>query len=183
MVLDSDRQHVAAARFDESGRGRLRVQLLEDLRDDRVAGRLRGLPGTPRRSAAASSKSLQVSCPSTISQKAAEAALLGPREPIEEMLTAYRERRDLGWQLVREQGIPAFRTQGTFYMLVDVSSAGLPPLDFARRALAEWGVAVAPGEVFGPAGDGLVRISLAPEPAELEAGIGRLAAAVRTLGA
>ena len=182
MVLDSDRQHVAAARFDESGRV---VSVYSFSKIYAMTGWRVGYAVCPAPLADLLCKlqEPEVSCPSTISQKAAEAALLGPREPIEEMLTAYRERRDLGWQLVREQGIPAFRTQGTFYMLVDVSSAGLPPLDFARRALAEWGVAVAPGEVFGPAGDGLVRISLAPEPAELEAGIGRLAAAVRTLGA
>jgi len=37
----------------------------------------------------------EVSCPSTISQKAAEAALLGPRAPIDEMIDAYGRRRKL----------------------------------------------------------------------------------------
>ena len=58
-------------------------------------------------------------------------------------------------------GLEGFRTQGTFYMLIDISKSGLAPLDFSLRLLEEHGVAVAPGEVFGPGGSGVVRISLA----------------------
>ena len=66
-------------------------------------------------------------------------------------------------------------------MLIDVSEAGLPSLEFTLRLLAEWGVAVAPGEVFGPGGQGLVRVSLAEEPDVIEEGLGRLSDAVRAL--
>jgi aspartate aminotransferase len=181
MVLDSDRDHVAAARFDESGRV---VSVYSFSKIYAMTGWRLGYAvcSPPLADLLCKLQEPEVSCPSTISQKAAEAALTGPREPIVAMRDAYRERRDLGWRLVQEHGLPAFRTQGTFYMIVDVSAAGLTSFDFTLRALSEWGVAVAPGEVFGPAGQGLVRISLAPEPASLEAGIGRLADAVRTLG-
>ena len=68
----------------------------------------------------------EVSCPSAISQKAAEAALRGPQDVVAEMRDAYRERRDRAWELDRASaGCAAFRTQGTFYMLVDVSAAGM----------------------------------------------------------
>ncbi|MDG2427731.1 MAG: aminotransferase class I/II-fold pyridoxal phosphate-dependent enzyme [Acidimicrobiales bacterium] len=103
----------------------------------------------------------QVSCPSTISQKAAEAALTGPREPIEAMRLAYVQNRDFAWSRMLDLGLDGFRTQGTFYMLIDISTSGLAPLDFSLRLLAEHGVAVAPGEVFGPGGSEVVRISLA----------------------
>ncbi len=116
----------------------------------------------------------QVSCPSTISQKAAEAALTGPREPIEAMRSAYVENRDSAWTRMLELGLEGFRTQGTFYMLVDIARSGLAPLDFSLRLLEEGGVAVAPGEVFGPGGNEVVRISLANDRENIELGLDAL---------
>ena len=116
----------------------------------------------------------QVSCPSIISQKAAEAALTGPREPIEAMRSAYVENRDSAWTRLLELGLEGFRTQGTFYMLVDIAKSGLAPLDFSLRLLEEGGVAVAPGEVFGPGGNGVVRISLANDRENIELGLDAL---------
>ena len=116
----------------------------------------------------------QVSCPSTISQKAAEAALTGPREPIEAMRSAYVENRDSAWTRLLELGLEGFRTQGTFYMLIDIANSGLAPLDFSLRLLDEGGVAVAPGEVFGPGGNEVVRISLANDRENIELGLDAL---------
>ena len=116
----------------------------------------------------------QVSCPSTISQKAAEAALTGPREPIEAMRSAYVENRDSAWTRLLELGLEGFRTQGTFYMLIDIAKSGLAPLDFSLRLLEEGGVAVAPGEMFGPGGNEVVRISLANDRENIELGLDAL---------
>jgi aspartate aminotransferase len=116
----------------------------------------------------------QVACPSAISQKAAEAALLGPREEID----AYRVRRDRAWAALERHGIPAFRTQGTFYMLLDIGEPARDSMAFALRLLEDHRVAVAPGIVHGPGGAGKVRISLAVEPELVEEGIARIAAAV-----
>ena len=116
----------------------------------------------------------QVSCPSTISQNAAEAALTGPREPIEAMRSAYVENRDSAWTRLLELGLEGFRTQGTFYMLIDIAKSGLAPLDFSLRLLEEGGVAVAPGEVFGPGGNEVVRISLANDRENIELGLDAL---------
>jgi aspartate/methionine/tyrosine aminotransferase len=113
----------------------------------------------------------QVSCPSTISQKAAEAALTGPREPVEAMRLAYIENRDFAWSRILDLGLEGFRTQGTFYMLIDISKSGLAPLEFSLRLLEEYGVAVAPGEVFGPGGNEVVRISLANNLESIERGL------------
>ena len=180
MVLDADHAHFAAARWDEAGRV---ISVYSFSKIYAMTGWRVGYAVCPPELADLLRKlqEPEVSCPSTISQKAAEAALLGPQTIVGEMRDAYRDRRDRAWDLVLASGLPAFRTQGTFYMLIDVSSAGLESYEFALRLLSEWGVAVAPGEVFGPAGQGLVRVSLAPELDLLEGGLQRLVDAVHSL--
>jgi aspartate/methionine/tyrosine aminotransferase len=179
MVLDHDREHVAAARFDEDGRV---VSVYSFSKVYAMTGWRLGYCVAPPPLADLLRKlqEPEVSCPSVVSQKAAEAALTGPQQVIEDMRTAYRERRDAAWRRIETVGLSAFRTQGTFYMLVDVSPAGMPSLDFALHLLENGGVAVAPGSVFGPAGEGLIRISLAPEPTAIENGLDRIA---ETIGA
>jgi aspartate/methionine/tyrosine aminotransferase len=182
MVLDEERSHFSAARCDRAGRvvtvySFSKIYAMTGWRlgyavcEPGLADLLRKL------------QEPEVSCPSTISQKAAEAALLGPQSLVATMRDAYRSRRDRAWELLKSRNVDGFRTQGTFYMVVDVAPTGLPSHEFTLRLLSEWGVAVAPGEVFGPAGQGLVRISLAPELEVLEAGIGQLCDAVHELAA
>jgi aspartate/methionine/tyrosine aminotransferase len=125
----------------------------------------------------------EVSCPSAISQHAAEAVLRGPRDEFDLMREAYRERRDRAVVEAVAHGLSVFRTQGTFYMLVDVAASGLSPREFTLRALQEHRVAVAPGEVFGPGGEGLVRISFGVEPDVLAEGMARIARAVESFAA
>ena len=121
----------------------------------------------------------QVSCPSTISQKAAEAALLGPREPIRAMLDAYRRRRGVALEAAAETGLACVAPAGTMYMLVEVRTGGRSMLRFALDLLDHYGVSVAPGSVFGPGGEGYVRISLAADDSDIDEGLRRLAAADR----
>ena len=119
-----------------------------------------------------------VSCPSTISQKAAEAALTGPRAPYDEMLAAYRRRRSAALDAALGAGLRAVASDGTLYMLLDVSAAGIDDLQFALRLLESQSVSVAPGSVFGPAGRGWARISLAAEESAITEGVRRLAKAL-----
>lgn len=119
-----------------------------------------------------------ISCPAAVAQKAAEAALDGPQDAVARMREAYRERRDLAVEMLRGAGLLVNVPQGAFYVLVDVRRAGLDTYAFVRRLVAECGVAVAPGETFGPTGAGLVRVSLATDRAILSEGLGRVCAAV-----
>lgn len=122
----------------------------------------------------------QVSCPSTISQKGAEAALTGPREPIRAMRDTYARRLELAVDAAMRSGLHAHPSEGTLYMLLDVGSFGYDGgLDFALELLREAGVSIAPGSVFGPGGYGTVRISLAAADHVITEGIERIAAYVR----
>ena len=60
---------------------------------------------------------------SSIAQKAAEAAYVGPQDCIEEMRVAFQRRRDLVVSLAREiPGIKVNEPQGAFYLFPEVSS-------------------------------------------------------------
>jgi aspartate/methionine/tyrosine aminotransferase len=59
----------------------------------------------------------------------------------------------------------------------------IPSGEFARRLLAEEGVAVAPGAAFGPRGEGHVRIAYTMPPEPLEEAASRLGAFLERLGA
>ncbi len=180
LVLDERVEHTSAGRFDMADRvisvySFSKVYAMTGWRVGYVvapgplADRLRKL------------QEPQVSCPSTISQKAAEAALTGPRAPISAMLDAYRRRRKAALATTSETGLDCVAPQGTIYMLVKVEAGNRSMLRFALDLLEEFDVSVAPGSVFGPAGEGYVRISLAATSSAIVEGIKRLAVASRTL--
>jgi len=119
-----------------------------------------------------------VSCASAVSQKAAEAALLGPQECVAEMREAYRRRRNATVRALRRAGLFVTEPKGAFYIFADISRATDDTYEFARRLVLEHRVAVAPGETFGPGARGLVRLSLAAAEDTLDEGVARLARAV-----
>jgi aspartate/methionine/tyrosine aminotransferase len=120
-----------------------------------------------------------VSSASTISQKAAEAALLGPQTAVAAMRDEYRRRRDAALSLLDELGIAYARPSGAFYVMVYTSGAGETSQDVARRLLLEQEIAVVPGSAFGEGGEGMVRVSLAAPWKEIEVGLQRLASWLR----
>jgi aspartate/methionine/tyrosine aminotransferase len=120
------------------------------------------------------------SCTSTISQVAAEAALDGPQDCVTDMVTAYRRRRDLVIDLLREAGLFIAEPAGAFYVMANVSPSGLDSRTFAFELLRKKGVSVAPGSAFGEVGKDAVRISLASSDQDLREGVSRLAEFVRT---
>jgi aspartate/methionine/tyrosine aminotransferase len=116
-----------------------------------------------------------VSSASTISQKAAEAALTGPQDCVTAMRDAYRRRRDTALSLLDDAGVPYVRPDAAFYLMVDV---GGDASAFCRRLLLEQRVAVVPGDAFGAGGAGLVRVSLGASDEAVAEGVSRLAAAL-----
>jgi aspartate/methionine/tyrosine aminotransferase len=178
LILEDGLGHTAAAQFDGDGRV---VTVYSFSKVYAMTGWRVGYAVAPR-GLAATLRKLQeplVSCPSTISQKAAEAALTGPRRPFDEMLAVYKRRREVALAATATAGITAVRSQGTLYMLLDISAWRGSSMDFALSLLEQRGVSVAPGSVFGPAGEGWLRISLAADDAAITEGIKRIGAHLR----
>jgi len=115
------------------------------------------------------------SCVSTITQVAAEAALEGPQDRVHEMVHAYRRRRDIVVDLLKEAGLFIVEPAGAFYCMADITPSGLGDREFAFALLRQRGVSVAPGTAFGEVGARSVRISLASSDQDLREGVGRLA--------
>ncbi len=122
------------------------------------------------------------SCVSAITQQAGLTALQGPQDAVGEMVGAYRRRKDIAVDILREAGLLVAEPQGAFYIMADISPSGLSAREFAFRLLREREVAVAPGTAFGERGEGMVRVSLASADEDLREGLGRLCEFVRELG-
>jgi aspartate aminotransferase len=115
---------------------------------------------------------------SSISQRAAVAALNGDQECVSKMNEAFKARHDYVVHALNTlPGISCLPGAGTFYAFADVSRAiaGLGCRDdneFAELLLNEGGVAVVPGSGFGAPGH--IRISFACSMQTLEKAIERM---------
>jgi aspartate aminotransferase len=132
--------------------------------------------------ASAAIQSHSTSNVTSITQKAAVAALTGSQAPVTAMLDEYRRRRDqLHAWLTADPRLRCRKPAGAFYMFVDISDVlstdGFrTSLDFADALLEESRVAVTPGEAFDA--PGTIRISYATSMALLQEGSRRLLAFV-----
>ncbi len=70
---------------------------------------------------------------------------------------------------------------GGLFVWLSVAALGLTGRAFAERLYADKRVLVAPGELYGPGGDGHVRLSMAADDGRLREGLGRLAEFVADL--
>lgn len=103
-----------------------------------------------------------VSCTSAFSQYAAKAALEGPWEPVEAMVSEFRLRRNVVVDgLNRIPGITCAVPDGAFYAFANVRALGAPAAALQQRLMEEAGVACLPGTAFGRWGEGYLRLSYA----------------------
>ncbi len=122
---------------------------------------------------------------SSISQKAAFAAVTGPQGFVKEMLEEYRKRRDAlhAW-LTADPRIKCVKPNGAFYLFIDISALLSPDgirtsAEFAERLLHEAHVALTAGEGFEA--PGFLRISYATSMDQLKEGTRRIQAFIEKL--
>ena len=127
----------------------------------------------------------------SIGQKAAVAALTGPREPIEAMVKEFRARRDLFVEgLNAIEGIRCRKPDGAFYVFPSIqglfgkSYKGAKlhgSMQVSEILLNDFRVAAVPGQPFGA--EGFIRMSFATSRETIEKGLSRLRDFVATLTA
>jgi aspartate aminotransferase len=124
-------------------------------------------------------QSQSTSNPTSISQVAAQAAIEGPQECIQEMLTAFKSRHDYVVERLNSMpGIDCLPSDGTFYCFPNMAGAlaaleGVNnDLQLSEYLITEAGVALVPGTAFGLSGH--VRISIATSQENLEKALDRI---------
>ncbi len=122
-------------------------------------------------------------------QKAAVAALKGPRDDVQRMVEIYKHRRDLVLEGLRAiKGVKIGPIPGTFYAFPDVSAflgkkVGNHVIDTTDQ-LCDWllevhGVTTVPGSAFGAANS--IRLSFAASEADIEKALTRIRAGFTAL--
>ena len=121
----------------------------------------------------------QVTCATMVAQKAAEAALTGSQDCVEQMRQVFAERRELICKLAAE--IPGWKfekPQGAFYLFPDVSALGGGD-KIAEYLLEEAHVAVVSGSAFGC--PECIRLSYAISTEEIMESMRRIKSAIEKL--
>ena len=115
-----------------------------------------------------------IMCAPTTSQCAAVEALKNGDGDVEQMRTAYNQRRRYLMNAFREMGLECFEPYGAFYVFPCIKEFGLTSDEFAERLLKEEKLAVVPGTAFGDCGEGFLRISYAYSLERLKEALSRM---------
>ncbi|MGR3708738.1 MAG: pyridoxal phosphate-dependent aminotransferase [Alterinioella nitratireducens] len=95
----------------------------------------------------------------------------------EEIAAPFRRRRAIVLRLVEGQNVVrAIPAQGAMYTMLDIRATGLSGEAFGRELLDQEAIAVMPGESFGHAAAGHIRLALTTDDARLEDAVARLLA-------
>lgn len=119
---------------------------------------------------------------SSVTQRAALAAVTGPQDCVAAMREEYRRRRDAAWAFfTAHPRVRAAKPAGAFYLFLDVTDALSPDgvrtsAELADRLLEEHHVATMPGEAFDA--PGFLRVSFAASLESLREGAARLHALI-----
>ena len=105
-------------------------------------------------------------------QDAARFALDQGADFEEEIAAPFRRRRDIAQKVLAGQNAVALvPAQGAMYLMLDIRSTGLSGEDFANKLLDAEKIAVMPGESFGAAAAGHIRVAMTVEDTQFEAAL------------
>ena len=114
-----------------------------------------------------------MSAPTTAQDAALEAMQNGEKH-VQNMLAEYDRRRKLIVGGLNRLGLRTFEPRGAFYAFPNIQASGMDDETFAETLLKEEGVAVVPGNAFGPGGDGFVRACYATAYEKIEEALQRM---------
>lgn len=113
-------------------------------------------------------------CAPAMAQFAALEGLKNGMEDVEKMKKSYRRRRNLFVESLNEIGLSCHHPGGAFYAFPSIKSMGMSSEQFAEELLTQEKVAVVPGSVFGPSGEGYIRCSYATSIEQLQEALVRM---------
>ncbi|MGB9927899.1 MAG: pyridoxal phosphate-dependent aminotransferase [Methanosarcina sp.] len=106
-------------------------------------------------------------CSNSIAQKAAYAAVTGPKDFVYAMRDEFKKRRDVLVKGLNNLGMECALPKGAFYAFPKVSNAA----EVASKMISN-GIVVVPGTAFGSEGEGYIRISYAASMQNIEKALG-----------
>ncbi|MHB9148726.1 MAG: aminotransferase class I/II-fold pyridoxal phosphate-dependent enzyme [Thermoleophilia bacterium] len=106
-------------------------------------------------------------------QRTGAFVLNGPWDFVHEMNAIYKGRRNILLEALAHIGLDAPTPKATIYIWVPVP-AGYDSTSFAAHVLDQAGVVVTPGNGYGAAGEGFVRISLTAPDARIREAVDRI---------
>ena len=110
---------------------------------------------------------------SQANQEMGIAALDLPEKWLAENNEVYRKRRDKVVSVLNRIGVPAAAPKGALYIWTPIPE-GYTSAEFAQKLLDEANVVVTPGNGYGPAGEGYIRLSLTISDDQIDEGLRRL---------
>ncbi|NJD59304.1 MAG: aspartate aminotransferase [Anaerolineales bacterium] len=123
-----------------------------------------------------------VGCTAQFTQLAGIAALSGPQDEVNAMLSQYQLRRDLLVDgLNRIPGIICRRPQGAFYVFPNIKALGKSSSELANHLLEHAGVAALAGSDFGSYGEGYLRLTYSCSIETIHEAVELIARAVSSL--
>ncbi len=102
-------------------------------------------------------------------------ALNLPLERVRRDVAVFKKRRDALLAALRRYGVALPAPKASLYLWMPLPK-GMDDVEFALRLVEQAGVALAPGQGFGPGGKGYVRFALVQPPEVLEEAARRIAA-------
>ena len=110
-------------------------------------------------------------------QRAAIAALTGPRDQVERQRMLYQERRDALCDGLEALGWERPNAHGSMFVWARIPHGRADSVAFAGELMERAGVIVTPGASFGPRGEGYVRMALVLPPEGLREAVAAIGAA------
>ncbi|MBI4789512.1 MAG: pyridoxal phosphate-dependent aminotransferase [Chloroflexi bacterium] len=122
------------------------------------------------------------SCVAGFSQYAGVEALTGPQDAVDQMVAAFRGRRDVIVEgLNAIPGFKCLKPRGAFYVFPNTTGTGWASKKLADYLLNEAGVACLSGTAFGAAGEGYIRFSYANSLENIKLALARVREAVEKI--
>ena len=121
-------------------------------------------------------------CAPNFVQVAAIAALTQEGDEVQEMVKEYQRRRDYAVKAINEiPGLHCECPKGAFYIFINCKSLNMKSADLSAYLLEKAKIALVPGDVFGPGGEGYLRMSFANSYENVVEGCAQLKKAVALL--